>query len=329
MSTSSQNPANGLLPRVMDTALEASIVGSFTRIGFQARDRLTELGPVDADLTGQVAVVTGATSGIGRATAAALCQMGAEVHVTSRSEVRAQTAADVLNGQSFPGTAIGHALDTAERASVLGFAAALRALDNPVDMLLHNAGALTSKYNVTSDGTEVTLASHLIGPYLLTRELRPHLNQGARIIWMASGGMYTQGLDVKRIQMSQRSYKGAVAYARAKRGQVELVTHLAPQWAPDLMMHSMHPGWVDTPGVDAGIPGFGRVMGPLLRTPEQGADTMVWLAATGGGQAKPGQFWLDRQPRRTSYLPGTSATERQRQSLVDWLNAHPMVTGTS
>ena len=86
-------------------------------------------------------------------------------------------------------------------------------------------------------------------------------------------------------------------------------------------MHALLPGWVDTPGVDAALPGFATVMAPILRTPEQGADTLVWLAATGGGpEAAPGTFWHDRRPRRTSYVPGTATNDAERAALVDWLD---------
>ena len=117
--------------------------------------------------------------------------------------------------------------------------------------------------------------------------------------------MYTQGLNVDELEISERDYRGAVAYARAKRAQLEIVQQLAPQWAPEVIMHAVHPGWIDTPGVDAGIPGFGKIMGPTLRTAREGADTAIWFAATGGlrrdrvSPAPAGPFWHDRAARRT------------------------------
>ncbi len=311
------------LPSPADVAeklLEASIVGSFTKIGINARRRLGDFGDITTDLSGQVAIVTGATSGIGKATASGLMALGADVHVTSRSKERADQAADELELAAESGSATGHSLDTANFESIKAFVAEIQLETTRVDMLLHNAGALTNDYRTNERGTELTLASHLIGPYLLTKELKSTLSFGARVLWMSSGGMYTQKLDVDSIEMSEEDFRGAVAYAKAKRGQVELVSYLAPQWAPEISMHAMHPGWVDTAGVDSGLPGFGKVMGPLLRSAEQGADTMVWLAATGGGDAAPGQFWLDRQPRGTTYLPWTSTDDKERQRLVEWLD---------
>ncbi len=305
---------------VMDSALEGTILGSFTKIGYAARRRALGWSGVATDLSGQCAVLTGGSGGIGRAVADDLVSLGAEVHLTSRSADRAGEAADEINRAGGPGQAVGHALDTSDFASILAFVETIAGLDGGVDMLLSNAGALSPEYQTDDRGMELTLSSHLVGPYLLLTEARPYLTDGARVVIMSSGGMYTQQLDVGAIEMSRADYKGPVAYARAKRGQVEMVTHLAPSWMPQVMLHSMHPGWVDTPGIESGIPGFGKFMGPLLRSAEQGADTMVWLAATGGEGAAPGQFWLDREPRRTSYLPGTGTDDAERDRLIAWLD---------
>ncbi|MEQ8842107.1 MAG: SDR family NAD(P)-dependent oxidoreductase [Acidimicrobiales bacterium] len=308
-------------PSLADAALEATIVGSFTKVGIRARNQLFDWDDDLPSMAGQEVVITGATSGIGRATAQAILDLGANVHLTSRSDDRAQQAAEELNRASDGGRATGYGLDTSDLESIAAFAAELDAVDRGLDVLIHNAGALTSKYLTDARGNELTLSSHLIGPYELTKRLRPALNVGARVLFMSSGGMYTQKLDVDSIEMTEENYRGAVAYARAKRGQVELVTHLGPLWAPEVRLHAMHPGWVDTPGVDAALPGFGRVMGPLLRNAEQGADTMVWLAATGGDDAPAGSFWLDRRVRRTHYLPGTGASAAERVRLIEWLDA--------
>jgi len=306
---------------VADRLLEATIVPSFTKIGYSARQRLFDWEPVDADLADQVAVVTGGSSGIGKATAGALVKLGAQVYLTSRKLERAEETAKELNASaSGGGQAIGRSLDTGDFVSIKSFASSMAKVDSGIDIFINNAGALSAERKTDDRGVELTLSTHLIGPYLLMNEVRPQFNFGARLLFMSSGGMYTQELDVNRIQLSERTYKGAIAYARAKRGQVEMVTILGPQWAPEVIMHSVHPGWVATAGVDAGLPGFGKVMGPLLRSADQGADTMVWLAATGGQGAKPGQFWHDREPRGTSYVPGTGTTPQERQRLIDWLD---------
>lgn len=319
--------AAGSMQRVLDSGLEATIVGSFTKLGYGARNRLYGLPAVSKDLSGVVVAITGGTSGIGRATARGLTRLGAEVHLTSRNQDRADTVAKALNSEGSRGGAVGHALDTGDPESIANFATTIEGLDGDLDVLINNAGALTSDYRTDERGIELTLSSHLIGHYLLTTRLRPHLAHGARVLFMSSGGMYSQGLNVDEIEVSKEGYTGAVAYAKAKRGQVELTTYLGPRWAPQVIMHAMHPGWVDTEGVASGLPAFGKVMGPLLRPVEQGADTMIWLAATGGGDAAPGQFWLDRRPRRTAYLPGTGTSDVERSRLVEWLDRLADVDG--
>lgn len=316
-----------LFARVLDAGLEVTIVGSFTKLGYTARRWAYGWEPPQKSLAGQTALITGGSTGIGNAIAAGLMNLGADVIITSRSLDRAGDAASELSAEIPDGSARGLALDTGDVDSIERLVRTVQTTTDSLDILINNAGALTDEYRTDGRGTELTLSTHLIGPYLLTTALRPHLSSGARVLWMSSGGMYTQGLDVDKLEMAEADYRGAVAYARAKRAQVELVALLGPEWSPTVIMHAAHPGWVDTPGVDAGLPGFGKVMGPTLRTAAQGADTMVWLAATGGtrsGAGRPveaGCFWHDRAPRRTVYLPGTGTDDRERQRLLQWLES--------
>ena len=82
-------------------------------------------------------------------------------------------------------------------------------------------------------------------------------------------------------------------------------------------VNAMHPGWAATPGVDASLPGFAKLMSPLLRTPQQGADTIVWLAASPAAANLSGGFFLDRAPHLTHVLPNTRAGRDKRLRL--WL----------
>ncbi|MDH3293792.1 MAG: SDR family NAD(P)-dependent oxidoreductase [Acidimicrobiia bacterium] len=333
MAPSDRSLLNRSLASVVDRLLEGTIVGSFSAIGPAIRSRLEHWSPPD-DMTGQVVIVTGGTSGIGRATARALLELGAVVCLTSRNLERAETVAaellaDVGASRQSMETATGHdggsavavgmELDTGSRESIERFAAAVVERFPSIDVLINNAGALSDRYQTDETGMELTLSTHLVGPYRLTCLLKSQLVAGARVLFMSSGGMYSEPLDVARLEMDPGDYRGTAAYARAKRAQVELAAHLGPLWAPDVIVHSVHPGWVDTPGVDNALPGFATVMGPILRQPDQGADTMVWLAAGGGADAEPGRFWHDRQTRGTAYRPGTAADPEERRRLVEWL----------
>jgi len=140
---------------------------------------------------------------------------------------------------------------------------------------------------------------------------------------MSSGGMYTAGLTVSKLEMSAQDYKGTEQYARAKRAQVTLNEMWAERFGHlGIHFHALHPGWADTPGVDDALPGFSKVMGPLLRTADQGADTMVWLASDDSALESNGLFWLDRRPRSTHKLPATkrSDTNERREQLWSWVS---------
>jgi NAD(P)-dependent dehydrogenase (short-subunit alcohol dehydrogenase family) len=115
-------------------------------------------------------------------------------------------------------------------------------------------------------------------------------------------------------------YRGAEQYARAKRAQVTLNELWAERLAGSgVVFHAVHPGWADTPGVEASLPTFRRIVGPFLRTPEQGADTLVWLAADDGAPlATSGRFWLDRRPRSIHKLPTTRHTDTPERRAQLW-----------
>ena len=190
-----------------------------------------------------------------------------------------------------------------------------------LDVLVLNAGALTHKYTVTGEGNELTLATHVFSPFLLVRALRPLLEAAApsRVIVVASGGMYTQPLDVAALDPDPAAYDGTKTYARCKRAQVVL----AEEWTRHLLgtgitANAMHPGWADTPGLRTALPGFSRVVGPLLRTPEQGADTIVWLAAAPEAADLSGLFFLDRRPRAKHRLRRTRRPDEAREAARLW-----------
>ena len=121
--------------------------------------------------------------------------------------------------------------------------------------------------------------------------------------------------------MGPADYRGATAYARAKRAQVVLSEEWAKRLRSDgIAVHAMHPGWADTPGLETGLPGFRTLVGPLLRTPQEGADTIVWLAVAEEPGRTTGRFWLDRRPRPLHRLASTrrSDTPAERERLWSW-----------
>lgn len=308
----------------IDAALELSVVGSFTRVGSALRRRLDHWATFEGRrLDGRVVVMTGATSGLGLEAARAFVRMGATVEIIARNGAKAQATCAELRGET--GGDVGFVVaDTGDLAGLRRAAADLLQRRPCVDVLIHNAGALDAVRQTSPQGIELTVASQVVGPFLLTGLLLPALRAAApsRVLWVSSGGMYSEPLSVERLEMSADDYDGVTAYARAKRAQVTLTELWASRLAPDrIVVHAMHPGWADTPGVERSLPTFRRVVGPLLRTPADGADTLVWLASDDGAPlVETGGFWLDRRRRPLHRLPSTqrSDTPAERERLWRW-----------
>ncbi len=307
---------------VVDTVIEAPILTSFTRLGHDIRSRTDSWQPVSTDMTGKVVVVSGATSGLGQAAANELAELGATMVLVGRDRGRTSAAAQALSERTGNESITVGIADLGDLEAVRALADQLVENHDRIDALLHNAGALSDVRQESPDGIEMTVASQVVGPFLLTALLLPQLRAAApgRVITMSSGGMYSVPLAVGQLQMGD-DYRGSEQYARAKRAQVTLNEMWAARVDPaDVVFHSMHPGWADTPGVEASLPTFRKVLGPLLRSPEQGADTMVWLATDDGEPVtRSGGFWLDRRTRSIHKLPTTSRsdTPRRRQQLWD------------
>jgi dehydrogenase/reductase SDR family protein 12 len=317
------------LADAVDAALEWSVVGSFTRLGSAARRRLDHWETLEGPrMEGRVVVISGATSGLGFETARALAAMGATVEVLARNPAKAKTKCQELRDAT-GNPAVGYVVvDTGDLHAVRRAAAELLGRHRAIHVLIHNAGALDDERQTSPQGIELTVASQVLGPHLLTALLTPALRRGApaRVLWVSSGGMYSEPLAVDALEMPADGYDGTTAYARAKRAQVTLSALWNERLAPDgVRVHAMHPGWADTPGVARSLPTFRRVVGPLLRPPADGADTLVWLAATDDPRVQEGgQFWHDRRARPIHRLAKTrrSDTPEERERLWAWADAH-------
>jgi NAD(P)-dependent dehydrogenase (short-subunit alcohol dehydrogenase family) len=304
---------------LLDRALDWAVIPGYSRIGYAVRG----LGWDDAfgrTLSGRTALVTGGSSGIGEAICEGFAAAGARVHMLVRDRDRGEAAVSRIESRLPVATlAIGiEVCDLADLAAIRRFAECFQAGTDRLDLLVHNAGVLPPERAHTADGVELTFATNVLGPFLLTSLLLPAMLAAtpSRVITVSSGGMYTARLHADDPQLERRDFDGPRFYAHTKRAQVALNREWAERFTADrVAFHAMHPGWVDTPGLRDSLPRFRRVMRPVLRDAGEGADTVVWLGTNPDLEPATGGFWQDRAPRPEHRLPSTRETAEDRRRL--------------
>ena len=260
------------------------------------------LPAVDADLEGRFCLVTGASSGIGKATAAGLARLGARVILACRDAARGELARrEIERATGNTGLEVLH-VDLASRASTRDFARACCERFERLDVLVNNAGLWSSRRQFSPDGVELTWATNVIGYAQLTHLLLAPLRraQRARIVNVASE--LAHSLLIEDPEFRTRRYDGLTAYAQSKAANRLWTWALARRLeATGITANALHPGAVDT-GIFRKGGGVRGRLGSLWakgfgRTPEEGADTAVWLAASAAVAGISGRFYRDRSER--------------------------------
>ncbi len=309
------------LRAIPDGLAELLVVPSFTRFGFTLRSRLFSWEPAESlSMSGRTVVITGPTSGLGRAAAASFARMGARLVLVGRDGGRLERTRSELLVETPDASISTVVADMASLSSVRAAAAEILHQEPRLDVIVDNAGTIVDTREVTAEGFERTFATTVMGPFTMIARLLPLLvrSPDARIIAVTSGGMYTQALPLDDLGYEQGTYSGPRAYARAKRAQVALVR----EWARRLrergvVVNAMHPGWAATPGLAASLPGFHGLIGDWLRSPSQGVDTVLWLAAAPDARSRTGRLFLDRRVRPFDRVPSTRLSARDRRTLWD------------
>ena len=292
----------------------------FTKLGY--RESRKRWKPVSAYQGNRHALITGATSGIGRAAAVQLAELGARLTIVARDRGKAEELSASIADETGNDQVSIEIADLSLMQDVHALCDRLLAAGKPIDVLINNAGALFNPRQTTPEGFEKSFALLLLGPYILTERLLPLLEKSdsARVVNVLSGGMYTQRIAADDLQSLRGDYSGSVAYARAKRGLMIATEKWAEEWAErGVVVNAMHPGWADTPGVETALPGFYRLTKRLLRTPEQGADTAVWLATSTEASRVSGKFWLDREQHPSHLSDRTRESDEDRHHLLTTL----------
>jgi retinol dehydrogenase-12 len=266
-------------------------------------------------MKGQVCVVTGATSGIGKAAAAALAKRGAEVIVVGRDPARAEATAAAIQADGAPPPKVEIA-DLSVMEQVRALAGRLDQSLDRIDVLINNAGLVLNERQVTKDGFEYVFAVNHLAPFLLTNLLRPKLTASApaRVITVSSGAHTAAQLDLDDPNL-EHDWSSWRSYSNSKLENILFTRELARRLdGTGVTANVLHPGVVRT--------GFGRDAKPLMRigitiakpfmlSPERGADTIVYLASAPEVAGKSGGFYEKRQLREPSPAARDDALARR------------------
>jgi NAD(P)-dependent dehydrogenase (short-subunit alcohol dehydrogenase family) len=297
------------------------LIYDFSKLGYNSAKK--NFKAITANLSTKTAIVTGASSGIGLEAALKLANRQATVILVGRNEKKLESAKEKIISESGNKNISFEIADLSLMKETKSLADRILKKFDSIDILINNAGALFNSREVTEEGYEKSIALLLYSPCLLTKLLLPNLKkarEGSRIVNVSSGGMYTQKLDLEDLE-SKKNYNGAVAYAKAKRGLVIMSEYWARVFQADkISSFCMHPGWADTEAVRDSLPRFYTMTKFILRTPEQGADTIYWLAASDELKKSTGGFYLDRKIQPT-HVFFTENSEEEEQNFLEYMNS--------
>jgi len=251
-------------------------------------------------MKGKVVLITGATSGIGKAAALALARQGATVVFTSRDEAKGKAVQKELSDATSNPNIEMLPCDLASLQSIRQFCDEFRRRHDRLDVLINNAGVWTYKRQVSKEGIELTLAVNVLAPFLMTDLLLDLLKKSApsRIVSTSSGLHYG---TINFEDMEAKKFNGARAYRQSKLGLLLFTRLLAKRLeGSGVTVNAMLPGMVKTDlGREAG--GFSRAMFKMMgTTPEKGADTIVYLASSPELEKVTGECFVKRMVKKTS-----------------------------
>ncbi len=291
------------------------------------------------DLSGRTCIVTGASSGIGKATAAALASMRANVVLVCRNERRGELARQEIRERTGNDGIELLLADFASLRQVRDVAAEFQKRHERLHVLVNNAGTFGSERSITEDGYETTFAVNHLAPFLLTNLLLPTLVGSApsRIVNVSSTGHgYGTAIHFDDLQCEQR-YGAMRAYSQSKLANVLFTYELARRLdGSGVTANCLHPGGVNTElmrykGIMGAIVDVGRKIGkPFLLSPERGAETSVYLASSPKADGAGGQYFVKSRPVRSSKASYDEETARRLWTISETLTGitHAVATAS-
>jgi retinol dehydrogenase 14 len=257
-------------------------------------------------MAGKTVLVTGGTSGIGKATAVGLARLGARVGITGRDAARAEAAAAEIRARSSNAAVDAFAADLSSQTEVRRLAKAVLDLYPRLDVLINNVGGFWAHRHVTADGLEHTFALNHLSPFLLTNLLLDRLKASApaRVVTVSSGAQSMGHLDFDDLQGEQK-YSGQRAYNASKLANVMFTYELARRLqGSGVTATVLHPGVVRTAFGAEDQAAFFTILRPLIRpflkTSAQGAATSIYLASSAQVEGVTGQYFANSRPKKSS-----------------------------
>jgi len=274
-------------------------------------------------MAGRVCVVTGATAGIGKETALGLAKLGATAVIVARDPEKAARTVDEISRAADNRHVEWVRADFASLDSVRAAAADIRTRHGAIHVLVNNAGVANKHRTLSKDGYELTFAVNHLAPFLLTRELLPLLRAGApsRIVNVSSGAEGYGPIDFDDLQ-TEKGYRGFPVYGRTKLMNVLFTYELSSRLSgTGVTVNCLHPGAVATDMLRQLPRWLYAVISPFLRTPEQGAETPVFLASSPSVEGVSGGYYEKQKAKRSSRR-SYDVSARQRlwaisEALVD------------
>lgn len=304
---------------VLNDILDLIVITSFDKSGLNRHkasfpDLLDLSKSIEGkDFAGANALVSGGTSGIGRSVVQVLSLNQVQVDFIGRSKEKAIEVIDESKNSRFL------RMDMGDWSSIR----AEHFKGKVYDYIVLNAGAMPEEKVLNARGVELQFASQVVGHMKLLVELKKNnlISRNCRIVWVSSGGMYLKKLDLGDL-IDPKKYNKVDTYANVKRAQVTLVEELVKtkEWEK-IKIFSMHPGWVDTSGLESSLPGFFGFFKKRLRTPFEGADTILWLLFT-EQRLTSGKFYFDRRVVSPYIHKSFSPKNYQRNKLVEMISKY-------
>ena len=283
-------------------------------------------------VAGKRVIVTGATGGIGLAAACELARRGAQLSIVARSESRATAAVARIKAAGGTGTEVEvHKADLSSQASIRKLAAEILSGHPKVDVLINNAGAIYASRQLTEDGLELTWAVNHLAPFLLTTLLldRIRASAPARIVTTSSGAHHGARIPFDDIN-GDRGSRGFARYGQTKLANILFTVELARRLeGSGVTANCFHPGFVAS-GFNKNngrIMAFGMTLArPFARSPEKGADTLVWLANSPEVSSETGGYFANRRRKQPSEAARDTAAARRLWELSE-AQAHAGASG--